>query len=279
MVWNYVEIPPMSIGAGGWRSSSKWVVKALEHIQTVDGEASVAQSDAAKTSIPSDSLDLVVIDPPYFDSITYAYLSDFFYPWMKVLLSSQYPDWFAPSVTPKEQELIVDRKHKLAPSPKSGEFFAEKMTSCLIEARRILAPNGLVVLMYGHKELPAWIALFKAIKSSGLRVTVSWPIHTERKTKFKHSRVDALGVSCVLAMRPDVDPSCVTPTIQASEFRSRASSRLEELKRQHPELTEDAVALSMAVFPLVLDDFMHTIVIDSDGNILGIEQLMDSVNL
>lgn len=279
MVWNYVEIPPGSSGAGGWISSSKWIVKALEHLRVISERADVAQADAAKTSIPDGSLDLVVIDPPYFDSITYAYLSDFFYPWTKKLLESDFPDWFSPNVTPKSEELIVDRKHKLAPTPKSGSFFAHKMAACLTEARRMLTKDGLIVLMYGHKELKAWIALFEAIRTSGLRVTVSWPIHTERKSKFQHSRVDALGISCVLTLRPAVPASARLEQVDAPSFRLKASDRMAQLRARHPELEDDPIALSMAVFPLVLDDYMHTSVVDSAGNIVDIEELIGSLNL
>jgi putative DNA methylase len=279
MVWNYVEIPPASSGAGGWRSSSKWIVKALEHIRQVEGRASVDQADAAKTSIGDAELDLVVIDPPYFDSITYAYLSDFFYPWNKALLQQDFPTWFEGDVTPKREELIVDRKHKLAPSPKSGTFFSEKMTSCLIEARRTLAPDGLIVLMYGHKDITAWLALFQAIRNAELRVTVSWPIHTERRSKFQHSRVDALGVSCVLVLRPTKTTSDGLPSVSTDDFKSLVLRRMKELKQKHPELEGDPVALSMSIFPLVLDDYMHMAVVDSDGNPLSIAGLLELVNL
>jgi adenine-specific DNA methylase len=279
MVWNYVEIPPCSSGAGGWHSSSKWIVKALDQLRPIAGRANVNQQDAAETTIPERSLDLVVIDPPYFDSITYAYLSDFFYPWTKKLLQDSYPAWFEADVTPKAQELIVDRKHKLAPSPKSGSFFAEKMTACLNEARRTLTTKGLIVLMYGHKELAAWIALFEAIKNSGLRVSISWPIQTERQSKFQHSRVDALGVSCILVLRQTPIKKLAIPVVNEQNFRSTAVERMNQLKAKHPELIANPVALSMAVFPLVLDDYMHCEVIDSKGIRVGIDDLIDSVNL
>ena len=280
MVWNYVEIPPFSMGAGGWISSSKWVIKAIEHLMPIQGQADVSQGDAAATCIPDHSLDLVVIDPPYFDSITYAYLSDFFYPWTKKLVQGDFPDWFSEETTPKAQELIVDRKHKLAPAPKSASFFAEKMGACLYEARRKLTDDGLIVLMYGHKELIAWESLFKAVKKAGLRVSVSWPIQTERKSKFQHSRVDALGVSCLLIMKPAKPTAEESPrVIEADKFKLMAVKRMNQLKKKHPELEDDQVALSMSVFPLVLDDYMHCEVLDSSGNPMRIEELLDSVNL
>ncbi|WP_419210337.1 DUF1156 domain-containing protein [Providencia manganoxydans] len=279
MVWNYVEIPPISTGAGGWYSASKWVVKALQQLAPLKERATVSQEDAADTSIPNNSLDLVVIDPPYFDSITYAYLSDFFYPWTKKILHSDFPHWFDSKVTPKSQELIVDRKHRLAPAPKNGEFFTQKMTACLINARQKLTSSGLMVLMYGHKELVAWVALFEAIKCARLRVSASWPVQTERKSKFQHSRVEALSTSCLLVLRQIDIEHVVLKTIEDKDFKVLAMSRMSHLKVSNPELEADQVALTMAVFPLVLDDYMNCNVVDEKGEKVGIDKLLDSIHL
>lgn len=278
MVWNYVEIPPSSKGAGGWASSSKWIVKALEHLQEVGDTAQVSLEDAAHTSLAEKSVDLVVIDPPYFDSITYAYLSDFFYPWMKVLLKSDFPKWFSGVSTPKAEELIVDRKHKLAPSPKNGDFFRSKMAGCLIEATRILRDDGIAVLMYGHKDIDAWLALFHAINDAGLRVTTSWPVSTERKSKFKHSKVDALGISCLLVLRRNISTEG-KPKIDKSTFESTAQQRLQDIKVRHPEFVDDQTSLAMSLFPLLLDDYIHNDVVDTNGNALPLANLMEIAGL
>lgn len=279
MVWNYVEIPAASPGAGGWASSSKWIVKALENLKSIKDVATVERADAEKVSLKSATQDLVVIDPPYFDSITYAYLSDFFYPWMKPLLSNVWPDWYAGATTPKSEELIVDRKHKLAPSPKDSEFFRTKMARCLAEARRVLRPNGIVVLMYGHKDITAWLALFQAMTDVGLRVTTSWPIHTERSSKFKHSKVEALGVSCILVLRPQNAGSPPRRNVGIAQFRLVAEKRMDDIKARHPQLIEDPVALSMSVFPLLLDDYMHKNIVSETGQAISIEQLLEVAHI
>lgn len=279
MVWNYVEIPPFSSGAGGWLSSSKWVVKALANLKPIGDTARVACSDAENVDLPDSSQDLVVIDPPYFDSITYAYLSDFFYPWMKVLLEGDFPKWYAGDVTPKREELIVDRKHKLAPSPKNSDFFREKMARCLKEARRVLTADGVLILMYGHKDLAAWLSLFQAITDAGFRVTTSWPIHTERSSKFKHSKVEALGVSCVLVLRAHLTSQEIQPTLEFGAFQALAEKRGADLRLRHPELMSDPVALSMSIFPLLLDDYMHNNVVDSSGRPITLDHLLELANI
>lgn len=273
MIWNYVEIPPCSTGAGGWDSASKWIIRVLEHLREIDGTAHVSVEDAEHTSQPDKSLDLVVIDPPYFDSITYAYLSDFFYPWMKVLLESDFPNWYHGTSTPKTEELIVDRKHKLAPNPKDSEFFRNKMARCLTEATRLLHDDGLAILMYGHKDINAWLALFRAITDAGMRVTTSWPVSTERKSKFKHGKVDALGISCILVLRRYTDVAFRT-TIDVLTFQATARERVQAIKYRHPEFEEDQTSLSMSIFPLLLDDYIHHDIVDESGEPLSLEALM-----
>lgn len=278
MVWNYVEIPPSSKGAGGWASSSKWITKVLEHLREVEDTAQVSLEDAERTSMTEKSVDLVIIDPPYFDSITYAYLSDFFYPWMKVLLEADFPEWYVGASTPKAEELIVDRKHKLAPSPKNSDFFRKKMAGCLVEATRILRDDGVVVLMYGHKDINAWLALFYAITDAGLRVTTSWPVSTERKSKFKHSKVDALGISCLLVLRRNTK-SGTKRIIEKPEFESVAQQRSQDIKSRNPDFANDQTSLAMSLFPLLLDDYIHNNIVDSDGNALPLETLMEMAGL
>lgn len=252
MIWNYVEIPQSSVGAGGWDSASKWVLKVLDHLNKIDYSANVKLSDAENLDHKDQSIDIIAIDPPYFDSITYAYLSDFFYPWMKALLKEDFPAWFNDYSTPKSNELIVDRKHKLAPNPKDQSFFKQKLTASLIEANRVLKDDGILTIMYGHKGVDAWITLFECIFNSGFKVTASWPVHTERKVKFQHSRVDALETSCLLTLRKNQQMS--KPKIAFDDFLKKAKSLSAAHRKKHCNFNSDADKL-MSIFPVVLSEY------------------------
>jgi adenine-specific DNA methylase len=203
MVWNYVEMPVSSVGAAGWSSATVWLEKVIAHLAKLPQKGAVWQGDAAHCPLSRESVDLVAIDPPYFDSIAYSYLSDPFYVWMKAILGDLYPDEYQMVLSPKAEEAIVDRQHSLAPSPKTKEHFREKITQALVEARRILKPEGRLVIMFGHKELEAWETVLGALIDAGFLPTASWPIHTERKAKFRHGHIDALSSSCLMMCIPE----------------------------------------------------------------------------
>lgn len=198
MVWNYAEIPPTSPRAGGWDSASDWLGRVIDHLMDIKKSGSAYLEDAANTSHSDSSFDLVTLDPPYYDSITYGYLSDFFYVWTKQVTGDRFGEWFKRSLSPKDEEAIVDREHDDAPSPKGHSHFRKKMLQIFLEARRIMKPEGRVLLMFGHKSPDAWEAIVTSLLKSGLVPTASWPIHTERKSKFRHGKIDSLSSSCLI---------------------------------------------------------------------------------
>ena len=228
MVWNYVEMPPQSSGAAGWQSARTWVDKIACHLARIPRRGMVHLGDASCVPMPSGSVDLVAIDPPYFDSITYAYLADVFYAWMRPMLARHLPDDFIEEATPKREEAIVDRRHRLAPSPKTASHFGRKMQESLAEARRILKPGGKLLLMYGHKKVEAWETILRSVFDAGFVPTASWPVHTERKAKFKHGKVAALSTSCLMICEP-LGRTKERGTLSWQEFTMKLAGHLREL--------------------------------------------------
>lgn len=262
MVWNYVEIPINSQGAAGWISAAKWIEKVATHLTKLPRKGIVKLGDAANCELNNQSADLVAIDPPYYDSIAYSYLSDTFYVWMKELLSDILPQHFSSSLSPKIDEAIVDRPHSQAPSPKTGRHFRNKMLQSLQEIQRILKRDGRLIIMFGHKKIEAWDAMLGTLLEAGFVPTISLPIHTERKAKFRHGYIDALSSSCLIVCVPGNNKELVN--VGWVEFKAKLKkhlvSSITRFQRMHlfgGDLTTSLIAPSCALFSsynILLDD-------------------------
>ena len=129
--------------------------------------------------LPITGLEAVITDPPYYDSVPYSHLADYFYVWLRRVLGDRVPGLFSTPLCPKGPEIVQDRPHRLSNSNKTKEFFEAEMTKALIAANQSLLPSGVLVLVFAHKTTDAWETLVQSLLSAGLQVTASWPLHTE----------------------------------------------------------------------------------------------------
>jgi adenine-specific DNA methylase len=140
------------------------------------------KSGDALDHLADDSVDCVVMDPPYYDNVMYAELSDFFYVWLKRTAGQVFPELFRRQLTDKESEAVAnpakfhDQKGAKA---RAGRDYQERMAAIFTECRRVLKPDGIMTLMFTHKATGAWDALTKGLMHAGFTITASWPINTE----------------------------------------------------------------------------------------------------
>ncbi len=151
------------------------------------------------------SIDAVVMDPPYYDNVMYAELSDFFYVWLKRTAGHVFPELFRRNLTDKESEAVANparfRGEKGARAL-AGRDYQERMGSIFAECRRVLKPDGILTLMFTHKATGAWDALTKGLMEAGFAITASWPVNTEAEGSL-HIRDKAAANSTVfLVCRP-----------------------------------------------------------------------------
>ena len=139
------------------------------------------QASAASLSYPDNYFDAVFTDPPYYYSVPYADLSDFFYVWLKRAIGDLFPDLFATPLTPKSEE-IIEGLHwdSLRYKEKDKFWFQTKLTEAFKEISRILKPDGLACIVFAHTSTDAWEAIINAILDSGLYLTASWPIQDRK---------------------------------------------------------------------------------------------------
>ena len=198
MVWDYGESNPLHQGA----NRLKTLLKPLLHLCQMDkGATSIVQQASAQSLPYSDNtFDAVLTDPPYYDNVAYAYLSDFFYVWLKRSIGEHHPELFKEPLTPKNGE-IVAYGHREGGLAAGKQAFEDGLAKAFQEMHRVLKPNGIAVIVYAHKSTEGWETLINALLDSGLVVTGAWPIDTEQKIRWRSYNSAALASSIYMVAR------------------------------------------------------------------------------
>jgi putative DNA methylase len=150
-------------------------------------------------------VNLIVVDPPYYDNVMYAELSDFFYVWLKRTAGYVVPQLFTRRLTDKEHEAIANvAKFSGQKGSKflAGRDYQDRMANIFAECRRVLKPDGIMTLMFTHKATGAWDALTKGLMQAGFTITASWPINTEAEGGLQIKNKSAANSTIFLACRP-----------------------------------------------------------------------------
>lgn len=141
------------------------------------GEATISQGSSTELRhLPSESLDLVITDPPFGGLLHYSELSDFFYVWLRLVLKEKYPDYFGPDYTPKSLEAVANRARE--PEDPDG-FYQRLLTQCWREASRILKPGGILAFTFHHSEDEPWVAVLESLFEAGFYLEATYPIRSD----------------------------------------------------------------------------------------------------
>jgi adenine-specific DNA methylase len=155
--------------------------------------------------LESSTVDAVVMDPPYYDNVMYAELSDFFYVWLKRTAGLLYPELFMAPLTDKENEAVANpARHEGEKGAKAlaGLDYQQKMAEIFAECRRVLRDDGVMTLMFTHKATGAWDALTKGLIDAGFAITASWPINSEAEGSLHIKEKSAANSTIFLVCRP-----------------------------------------------------------------------------
>ena len=216
MTWDYAEGNPFSNSTGCFGNMLEWVAKCIDCFPYSPDSALAnqfdAQSDCGLENV------MVSTDPPYYDNIGYADLSDFFYVWMRQSLKDTYPELFGTMLVPKVEELIATPYRHDGSAEKAKSFFEDGMLSACKQMYQYSLEDVPVTIYYAYKQSDSddsgtassgWETMLGAIINAGFAITGTWPMRTERSVRTIAQRTNALASSIVLVCRkrPEDAPS------------------------------------------------------------------------
>ena len=205
IVWDFAEVVVTAEAPGNWKSGYRLIGDVVDAARSVrSGQTQFA--DATDHPLPDAAAGVWFTDPPYYDAVPYAHLSDFFFVWLKRAVPEQMMtlcNLINPhDLTPKEREIVVDRPHRLSTSTKTARTYESGMVRAFAEGRRILHEDGIGSVVFAHKTTEGWEALLSGIISGGWTITGSWPVATEMGSRLNARDTASLATSVHLVCRP-----------------------------------------------------------------------------
>jgi len=249
IIWDFAEIRPVFGASGDLNGAIEWVERVI--INLIDANYTpghIEKANAISYPLPDDCTELLFTDPPYYDAVPYADLSDFFYTQLRRMLFDVHPDLFSDELTPKEGEIVQLAERNPKYSFKTKEYFEFNMTRALSEARRYLKPNGIGAVVFAHKTTQGWEAMLSSLIEAGWVVTASWPIDTERSVRMRAYQSAALGSSIHLACRPRENQDGSISTDDTGDWRDVLNELPERIQEWMPRLAQEGVVGADAIF-------------------------------
>jgi putative DNA methylase len=282
MVWDYAELNPFAGAGGDFLGIISGVVKTLYNApQPIAGRA--AQADAATQRLSINKV--VSTDPPYYDNVGYADLSDFFYVWLRRSLRTIFVDLFATLTVPKSEELVA------TPARHGGKaeaevFFLGGMTQAMHRLAELSHPNFPVTIYYAFRQAEdddvggmastGWETFLDAVIRAGFAATGTWPVRTEKPGRMRENNSNALASSIVLVCRKRAPDA---PTATRREFVTALKAELPQalihLQRGNiapVDLAQAAIGPGMAVYT------RYARVLDAEGKPLSVREALGLIN-
>ena len=257
MTWDFAEANPFSTSTGNWMSMVNWIYRVVS-VLVPGSHGSIKQHDAQTATYPAGAV--LSTDPPYYDNICYAALSDFFFCWLKPALKSVYPDMFRMLATPKSDELVAD-PNRHGGKEKAADFFLEGMKQTITNMGRQLSDDYPITIYYAFKQSEiaqdgisstGWETFLQAVIKAGYTVLGTWPLRTELSTRLIAMGSNALANSVVLVCRKrDSNAKIATRAefIRALKHElPQAISELQDANIAPADMPQSAIGPGMGIF-------------------------------
>ena len=240
MLWDYAETNPLGNATGAFNAAYKMVMNGLDTLPC--GEGTLVQSDAQTVCFPQNAV--LNTDPPYYDNIGYADLSDFFFCWLRPMLKESYPDLFGLLATPKAEELIAT-PYRHGGRDEAETHFMEGMKKAIRNFQEQSSEAFPAAIYYAFKQSEVeqdgisstgWATFLEAVVASGFSIVGTWPVRTEMRTRQVAMGTNALANSVVLVCRKK---ETTAEVITRAEF-------IRALKRELPPAIAELQAANIA---------------------------------
>ena len=289
MTWDYAEANPFCDSSGSYNNMQEWIIKAVNQFPkngTASGDARQfdAQSDNGLRNL------VVSTDPPYYDNIGYADLSDYFYVWLRRSLRRTYPQLFSTALVPKTEELIATPYRDDRGPDGAKKFFEDGMSEALrrlyVEARGDVPTTVYYAFKQSDTEVDevgssdtassGWETMLAAVVNAGFAITGTWPMRTEKPGRTIGNGTNALASSIVLVCRKRGDdaPVCTRREF-TNELRRELPGALKALQASNiapVDLAQSAIGPGMGVFS------RYAQVLDPDGAPMTVRAALQTIN-
>lgn len=283
MIWDYAEANPFCNSSGSFSNMLEWIEKCVKMLPA--GKQGYAQQFNAQTDCGLTAITLST-DPPYYDNIGYADLSDYFYMWMRQSLRTVYPELFAGIVVPKEEELIAAPYRHNGSMDDARNFFENGMFNTCKQIYKYALDDIPVSIYYAYKQSDldadnnsastGWETMLNAVIQAGFIITGTWPVRTELANRNRGIASNALASSIVLVCRkrPENAPMTTRRNL-VTELRRELRPALRELQKSNiapVDLAQSAIGPGMAVFS------KYRQVLESDGTPMTVRAALQIIN-
>jgi len=282
MTWDFPEAAILHKTVGGFTPATDFIAKCISKLPVI-GEGVSTHCDATTSMLTNDKV--VSTDPPYYDNIGYADLSDFFYVWMRRFQRSVFPDLFATMTVPKTEELVaIPYRH--GSKQKAEKFFLDGMTQAMHRLAEQSHPAFPVTIYYAFKQSErkgdggvastGWETFLEAIIEAGFAISGTWPLRSEQQYRMIGIGANALASSIVLVCRKRSDTATVATRREfISALKDELPIAFHYLKAGNiapVDLAQAAIGPGMAIYT------RFARVVDAEGNALTVRDALTLIN-
>ena len=281
MVWDFAEVNPNAGAGGDWVGVVEGAAKAMETLPA-SSTGSASQVNAREMRVPVGGS--VSTDPPYYDNVGYADLSDFFYIWLRRNLNKYYPSLLGTMLTPKAEELVAD-PFRRGGKEESERYFEDGFREVFSSAYAATGSTLPITVYYAFKQYESdkdgevstgWETLLEGMIKSGWEVTATWPMRTESSSRLRGQASNALASSIVLACRRrETKTDSITRRIFLSELKDSFPDSLRVLQQgaiAPVDLGQAAIGPGMSIFS------RYSQVLEADGTPMSVRTALALIN-